>query len=78
MQDIGERCRKFICRNDFPGDIKLDKTALFAPVKFNDFPIGFIDSVSDDIVSICLWTNNMGFEKSADGDILAFDLYVTD
>lgn len=46
--------------------------------KFNDFPIGFIDSVSDDIVSMCLWTNNMGVEKSMDGDILAFDLYVTD
>ena len=56
MQDIGERCRKFICKNDFPGDIKLDETALFAPVKFNDFPIGFIDSISDDIVyGLIIW-----------------------
>lgn len=78
MQDIGERCRKFICKNDFPNGIKLDETALFAPVRFNGFPIGFIDSVSGDIVSMCLWTNNMGVEKSSDGDILAFDLYVTD
>ena len=78
MQDVGERCRKFICKNDFPGDIKLDETALFAPVKFNDFPIGFIDGITEEAVSMCLWTNNMCVEKSMDGDVVAFDLFVPD
>lgn len=39
--------------------------------KFNDFPIGFIDAVTEEAVSMCV-------EKSMDGDIVAFDLFVPD